>query len=251
MNSIEYGFHRLYMRYASDEVFQTAAIERISIRDKEAREKLEKLAREIARVESEVHESSVPSVPDSSNQKIVKKRPGLSRSKVLQTKTSATEGRSVAMQSGVVTADRVLENVKKRTAQKERKNRKVVKPRKMKGKQKKFEIDVSEDEEDQGGMGRPESEGHRSENISKSATTAVKWKLAQNASQKRKIDSESDDNSIDSADEGHLGQKAFNKRRIDSESDEDSINSRILPNAGESSSSSSSSSLMLRITLKK
>ena len=53
MNSIEYGFHSLYLRYASDEVFQTAAIERISIRDKEAREKLEKLAREIARVESE------------------------------------------------------------------------------------------------------------------------------------------------------------------------------------------------------
>ena len=63
MNSIEYEFHRLYLRHASDEVFQTAAIERISIRDKEAREKLEKLAREIARV----HESSVPSILDSSN----------------------------------------------------------------------------------------------------------------------------------------------------------------------------------------
>ena len=31
-----------------------------------------------------------------------------------------------------------------------------------------------EKNEDQGGMGRPDSEGYRSENISKSATTAVK-----------------------------------------------------------------------------
>jgi hypothetical protein len=36
MNSIQYGFHRLYLHYASDEVFETAAIGRISIQDKEA-----------------------------------------------------------------------------------------------------------------------------------------------------------------------------------------------------------------------
>jgi hypothetical protein len=36
MNSIHYGFHRLYLHYASDEVFETAAIGRISIKDKEA-----------------------------------------------------------------------------------------------------------------------------------------------------------------------------------------------------------------------
>ena len=63
----------------------------------------------------------------------------------MQSKTSATEER----RAGLVTADRVLDNVKKKNAQKEK-------------------------NEDQGGMGRPDSEGHRSENISKSATTAVK-----------------------------------------------------------------------------
>ena len=62
----------------------------------------------------------------------------------------------------------------KKNAQKEKKNRKAAKPRQMNGKQKKNEIYVSEDDEDQGGMERPDSERHRSENISKSATTADK-----------------------------------------------------------------------------
>jgi hypothetical protein len=250
MNCIEYGFHRLYLRSAS-KVFQREAIGRITDKAREI-VALEKLASDIALIESEVHESGVPSLPDSSTQKVVKKRPGLSRSKKLQTKKTNTEERLAASQNGIVTADRVIGNVKKRIAQKDKKNGNAVNPRKRKTKKIQFEIDVSEDEEEQrenGGLNRDLSEDGM-----KSSTTAMKRKLAPNASDRSRIENESDDNSIDSAVERKLSQKAFNKRRIDSESDDDSIESTILGTHEESSpssSSSSSSSLMLRINLRK
>jgi hypothetical protein len=58
MNCIEYGFHRLYLRFASNEVLQREAIGRIT---DNAREKvaLEKLVADIALI----HESGVPSLP--------------------------------------------------------------------------------------------------------------------------------------------------------------------------------------------
>jgi hypothetical protein len=58
MNCIEYGFHRLYLRFASNEVFQREAIGRIT---GNAREKvaLEKLVADVALI----HESCVPSLP--------------------------------------------------------------------------------------------------------------------------------------------------------------------------------------------
>jgi hypothetical protein len=227
MNCIEYGFHRLYLRFASNEVYQREAIGRITDKAREI-VALEKLASDIALIESEVHESGVPSLPDSSTQKVVKKRPGLSRSQKLQTKKTETEERLAASQNGIVTADRVIGNVKKRIAQKDKKNGNAVNPRKRKTKKMQFEINVSEDEEEQRENGGLDRERDLSEDGMKSSTTAMKRKLAPNASDRSRIENESDDNSIDSAVEGKVSQKAFNKRRVDSESDDDSIESTIV-----------------------
>ena len=51
MNAIQYGFHRLYLRYSSDEEYQIEAIARIVGREKDA---LDKLAVELALAESSI-----------------------------------------------------------------------------------------------------------------------------------------------------------------------------------------------------
>ena len=65
MNSLEYGFNRLYMRKATDPDFQLAAIQRIEKRQDDAdaadADAAEVLLAEVVQKEADVHLAEVPS----------------------------------------------------------------------------------------------------------------------------------------------------------------------------------------------
>ena len=127
MNAIQYGFHRLYLRYSSDEEYQIEAIARIVGREKDA---LDKLAVELALAESSIHLANIPAEPSARAPKTTKKRASHGRAQKSSQAKYDKEGMIAAVQSGEVTADRVIENIKKRGVLKEKRKSSGAKPRK-------------------------------------------------------------------------------------------------------------------------
>ena len=137
MNAIQYGFHRLYLRYSSDEEYQIEAIARIVGREKDA---LDKLAVELALAESSIHLANIPAEPSARAPKTTKKRPSHGRVQKSSQAKYDKEGMIAAVQSGEVTADRVIENIKKRGALKEKRKSSGAKPRKKKTRVEHFQM---------------------------------------------------------------------------------------------------------------
>ena len=136
------------MQYGGNEDYQREAIARIIGREKDSSDKL---ANELALAESHVHEGTIPAEPLPRAPKTTKKRPSQGRALKASQAKSDNQDRIAAIQSGEVTANRVIENVKKRGAQREKKKSGGAKPRKKKARVERFEIHVSDDEEDEEG----------------------------------------------------------------------------------------------------
>ena len=217
MNAIQYGFHRLYLRYSSDEEYQIEAIARIVGREKDA---LDKLAVELALAESSIHLANIPAEPSARAPKTTKKRPSHGRAQKSSQAKYDKEGMIAAVQSGEVTADRVIENIKKRGALKEKRKSSGAKPRKKKARVEHFQMYESDEDDEEEEEKKAGDDRHQREK--KTAKTSIMSKSTQ---------------------------KLYNRRRIDSDSDE---NKEINEAASSSSSlTSSSSSLVLKIRVPK
>lgn len=185
MNAIQYGFHRLYLRYSSDEEYQIEAIARIVGREKDA---LDKLAVELALAESSIHLANIPAEPSARAPKTTKKRPSHGRAQKSSQAKYDKEGMIAAVQSGEVTADRVIENIKKRGALKEKRKSSAAKPRKKKARVEHFQMYESDEDDEEEEEKKAGDDRHQREK--KTATTSIMSK----STYSRRIDSDSDEN---------------------------------------------------------
>lgn len=185
MNAIQYGFHRLYLRYSSDEEYQIEAIARIVGREKDA---LDKLAVELALAESSIHLANIPAEPSARAPKTTKRRPSHGRAQKSSQAKYDKEGMIAAVQSGEVTADRVIENIKKRGALKEKRKSSGAKPRKKKARVEHFQMYESDEDDEEEEEKKAGDDRHQREK--KTATTSIMSK----STYSRRIDSDSDEN---------------------------------------------------------
>ena len=187
MNAIQYGFHRLYLRYSSDEEYQIEAIARIVGREKDA---LDKLAVELALAESSIHLANIPAEPSARAPKTTKKRPSHGRAQKSSQAKYDKEGMIAAVQSGEVTADRVIENIKKRGALKEKRKSSGAKPRKKKARVEHFQMYESDEDDEEEEEKEKKAGDDRHQREKQTAKTSIMSK----STYSRRIDSDSDEN---------------------------------------------------------